>query len=33
VHQPGLLHGRLSGRRNQPELGHCGLAQCWLAWR
>jgi hypothetical protein len=27
VHQPGLLHGRLPGRRTHPELGHCWLAQ------
>jgi len=33
VHQPGLLHGRLPGRRTQPELARCWLTRCWLAKR
>src|SRR6185369_5205813 len=33
VHQPGLLHGRLPGRRTQPELARCWLTWCWLAKR
>ena len=32
VHQPGLLYGRLSGRRTQPEAGQCWLTWCWLTW-
>ena len=27
MHQPGLLRGRLPGRRTQPELGYWWLAQ------